>query len=153
MYTRSLLAVTLATTITLSGCTAPSGPKEEGGVIIGGLLGGVLGHEIGKGHGRTAATIIGTLIGASVGGSVGRSMDDTDRLIVAHSLETVRTGVATTWKNPDTRREYALTPTKTYTTAQGPCREYTLQAQIGGKPETVYGTACRQADGSWKINQ
>jgi len=32
-----------------------------------------------------------------------------------------------------------------------PCREYTLEALIGGQPETIYGTACRQADGSWKM--
>jgi uncharacterized protein YcfJ len=53
----------------------------------------VLGHEIGGGHGRTAATVIGAMIGTTIGGNVGRSMDKTDRLNVAHSLETVRTGV------------------------------------------------------------
>ena len=32
----------------------------------------------------------------------------------------------------------------------GPCREYTIDAIIGGKTEQIYGTACRQSDGSWK---
>ena len=36
-----------------------------------------------------------------IGGAVGRSMDDTDRLKTARSLETVRTGVPSTWSNPD----------------------------------------------------
>jgi len=44
-----------------------------------------------------------------------------------------------------------VTPTKTYETAAGPCREYTIDAIIGGSTEKIYGTACRQADGSWKV--
>jgi surface antigen len=44
-----------------------------------------------------------------------------------------------------------MTPTNTYETAQGPCREYSMEALIGGKQEQVYGTACRQSDGSWKM--
>jgi hypothetical protein len=34
---------------------------------------------------------------------------------------------------------------------QGPCREYTVEGQVGGKRETLVGTACRQADGSWRV--
>jgi surface antigen len=119
-------------------------------MVIGGILGGVLGSQVGGGHGRTAATIVGTLVGAAIGGSVGRSMDETDRLKTAHTLETVRTGVPSTWRNPDTKNEYTVTPTKTTESDSGPCREYTIDALIGGKKETVYGTACRQPDGSWK---
>lgn len=44
-----------------------------------------------------------------------------------------------------------MTPTKIYETTSGPCREYTIDALIGGKKEKVYGTACRQPDGSRKI--
>jgi surface antigen len=120
-------------------------------MVIGGVLGGVLGSQVGKGTGRTAAIIAGTLIGAAIGGNVGRSMDDTDRLKTAQTLETVRTGVPSTWQNPDTGYQYAVTPTRTYETAGTPCREYMIDAIIGGKREKVYGTACRQADGSWKV--
>ncbi|HYW77842.1 MAG TPA: RT0821/Lpp0805 family surface protein, partial [Gammaproteobacteria bacterium] len=61
-----------------------------------------------------------------------------------------RTGVPSAWRNPDTGNEYSVTPTRTYESEAGPCREYTIDAIIGGKKEKVYGTACRQADGSWK---
>jgi surface antigen len=44
-----------------------------------------------------------------------------------------------------------MVPTRTYESAEGPCREYSLDAEIGGKTEQVYGTACRQPDGSWRI--
>lgn len=31
------------------------------------------------------------------------------------------------------------------------CREYTTRANIGGRMQETYGTACMQADGSWEI--
>lgn len=120
-------------------------------MVIGGIVGGVLGSQVGRGHGRTAATIVGTLVGAAVGGAIGRSMAETDRIKTAHSLETVRTGVPSSWRNPDTGNQYTVTPTRTFDSAQGPCREYMVDAIIGGKREQVYGTACRQPDGSWRI--
>jgi surface antigen len=135
--------------IVLAGCTtAPT--KEQSGMVIGGALGGLLGSQVGHGSGRTAATIVGTLAGVAIGGSVGRSMDETDRLKTALALENVRTGVASNWRNPDTGNEYTVTPTRTYRTGeQEPCREYSVDSVIGGKKETVIGTACRQSDGSW----
>lgn len=135
--------------LALGGC-AQQPTQEQTGMVVGGVLGGVLGSQVGKGHGQTAATIVGTIVGAVVGGAVGRSMDETDRIKTARTLETVRTGVSSQWRNPDTGHIYTVTPTRTYETGTGPCREYSVRAQIGGKAETVYGTACRQADGSWK---
>lgn len=145
--------VTLACALALigSGCTATQGPQEQAGMVIGGVLGGLLGAQVGDRHLRTVAIIAGTMAGAAIGGAVGENMDDTDQLKTAQSLEGVRTGVPTTWKNPDTGVEYQFTPTKTYESGAGPCREYTMDAIIGGKKETVYGTACRQEDGSWLI--
>ena len=134
----------------VAGC-AQYQTHEGEGMVIGGILGGILGSEVGKGHGRTAAIIVGTMAGSMIGGSVGRSMDDTDRLKAARSLETVRTGVPSTWRNPDTGNQYTVIPTRTYDQGSGPCREYTVDAVVGGKREKVYGTACRQADGSWQV--
>jgi hypothetical protein len=31
------------------------------------------------------------------------------------------------------------------------CREFQQNIMIGGQPQKAYGTACRQADGTWKI--
>lgn len=150
MRKQSFLAIPLIAALLLPGC-ATEGPKERAGTVIGGVLGGVLGAQVGEGHGRTVAIIAGALAGAAIGGSVGKSMDDNDRRKVAQTLEGVRTGVPSTWRNPDTGVQYAVTPTRTYDTASGPCREFTTEAIIGGKRETVYGTACRQQDGSWKV--
>jgi len=151
MLKQTLISSAVAASLALSGCATTSGPNEQGGMIIGGALGGILGSQVGKGSGRTAAIIIGTLAGAAIGGNVGRSMDDTDRLKTAQSLETVRTGVPSSWQNPDTGNQYTVVPTRTYETNTGPCREYTVDAVIGGRPEKIYGTACRQPDGSWQV--
>ena len=34
-----------------------------------------------------------------------------------------------------------------------PCREFTTTINIGGQQQQGVGTACRQADGSWLIQQ
>lgn len=133
----------------MAACAGPQA-HEQSGMLIGGALGGVLGNQIGGGTGRTVATIVGAVAGSMVGGAIGRSMDDTDRLKTAQVLEGVRTGVPTEWRNPDTGNQYEVTPTRTYDSGSGPCREYTVDAIIGGEHQKIYGTACRQPDGSWR---
>lgn len=146
------LAFCMALSLLLGGCeTAPT--KQDQGVVIGAIVGGILGHQVGGGSGQVLATMIGTVAGAAIGGSIGRSMDESDHQKAAAALETVRTDVPTQWVNPDSGYEYTLTPTRTYDEGTGPCREYVLDAKIGGETEQVYGTACRQADGSWKIEE
>lgn len=135
----------------MSGCANYQSRQEQAGMVIGGVLGGVLGSQVGRGDGRTAAVILGTLAGAAIGGTVGRSMADTDRLKTAHALESVRTGVPSSWSNPDTGNQYVVVPTRTYDGTGGPCREYTIDAVVGGTKDKVFGTACRQADGSWQV--
>jgi len=141
----------LSAALLLAACeTTPT--KQDQGILIGAIVGGVLGHQVGGGSGQVLATIVGTVAGAAIGGSIGQSMDESDQMKAASALETVRTDVSTQWVNPDTGYEYTMTPTRTYEGDDGgPCREYTLDAQIGGKTEQIYGTACRQDDGSWEI--
>lgn len=136
--------------VLVAACAAPGHEQEQAGTVIGAVVGGVLGSQVGHGSGRTAATIAGTLVGAMVGGSIGRSMDDTDRIRAAHALESARTGQHSSWRNPDTGHAYTVTPQRTWSGPQGPCREYTVDAVIGGRTEQVHGTACRQPDGSWR---
>ena len=124
--------------------------KEQMGTVAGGVLGGVLGAQMGEGRGRTAAIVVGTLAGAYLGSRVGKSMDEKDREKAAQALETAPTGSTTSWRNPDTGSTYTVTPTRTYTSASGPCRDFTTRAVIDGREEVVQGTACRQSDGSWK---
>ena len=151
MHRKYLLKTLLIGVFIFSSGCAQYPQHEQEGMVIGGILGGVLGAQIGEGSGKTAATIVGTMAGAMIGGAVGRSMDDTDRLKTARSLETVRTGVPSTWRNPDTGNQYTVVPTRTYDSGGSPCREYTVDAVVAGQRDKVYGTACRQPDGSWRV--
>lgn len=135
--------------VLLTGCVAN---REESGALTGAIVGAAVGSTVGKGHGRALAVWLGAVVGASIGSAIGKHMDEHDRMKTANVLETQRTNTPTTWVNPDTRNTYTVTPTRTYMVAEGsPCREFTLDAMIGGKTEEIYGTACRQADGSWKV--
>ena len=147
----SLGVSALALALTLSsGCETMS--QAEQAEVIGGVVGGVVGAQIGEGSGRTVAIIVGTLAGAMIGRQIGETMDDVDRMRTARSLNDSRTGQSTTWVNPDTGYEYTVTPTRTYEDSGGPCREFNLDATVGGQPDQeVYGTACLQADGSWML--
>ncbi|MGV3572825.1 MAG: glycine zipper 2TM domain-containing protein [Ramlibacter sp.] len=137
----------------LAGCGTPPPPdrNQQAGTAIGAVVGGLLGSQVGRGDGRVAATIIGAIAGGAVGNAIGRSMDETDRIRTAQVLETAPTGAPTRWRNPDSGREYVVVPTRTYGSPQGPCREYTMDVLVGGRTEKAYGTACRQPDGSWRV--
>jgi len=143
----SVISCALAFTV---GCQGPS--KGTTGAVLGGVAGGALGSQVGSGRGKTIATIGGVLAGAALGGAIGGSMDKTDELHAQNALESTPTGQAVQWRNPDSGREYQVTPTKTYnnaTTGQ-PCRDYTSTAVIDGQEQVINGTACRQADGTWE---
>jgi len=132
------------------GCQSMRG-NQTAGTVIGGIIGGIGGNQIGRGRGRIVATIAGTLIGAAIGGEIGAYMDEQDRTRANRVLETTRTHHTGAWRNPDTGYKFAVTPTRTYSVSAGPCREYQINAEIGGRTRQIYGTACRQPDGSWKI--
>ena len=146
--TFSVIAVAALSSALVAGCALN---REQTGTVLGGAVGTAAGSAVGKGGGRTVAIILGALVGSAVGASIGRSMDEQDRIRTAQVMEYNPTGTTSTWTNPDTNSTYAVTPTNTYESAQGPCREFTMKADVGGKPSDVYGTACRQPDGSWKI--
>jgi surface antigen len=140
--------------LVLVGCQG-IGPKETGGTLIGAGAGALAGSQIGSGSGRAAAIAIGALLGGLAGGSVGRSLDTVDRQMVHRttqsSLETLPSGQTSSWRNPDSGHHGTVTPHRAFTGQAGqPCREFQQTVTIGGRTEQAYGTACREADGSWR---
>jgi uncharacterized protein YcfJ len=45
----------------------PTGGRDYGGAVIGGIAGALVGNQVGGGHGREAATAVGAVIGAMTG--------------------------------------------------------------------------------------
>jgi surface antigen len=139
----------LSLSLLLVGC-APMN-NEGVGTISGGVIGGLLGSQFGSGSGKVMAAAGGALLGAYLGGQIGKTMDRQDRLEMQRALETAPTGRSVAWANPNNGNRYTVRPVKTYYHAQQPCREYVTRAIIGGKSQEIYGRACRQGDGSWRV--
>ncbi|MDA3920674.1 MAG: RT0821/Lpp0805 family surface protein [Salinisphaera sp.] len=146
----SLIGAVVLAVSSISGCANWS--NSDTGTVVGGAAGGALGSQIGgKGAGRTIATVVGTLAGAALGNRVGGHFDNRDRNQLGSALESNQTGSTSSWTNPDTNNNYSVTPTRTYEQGNQPCRNFTMNANVNGKPEKVNGTACRQPDGTWKV--
>lgn len=126
--------------------------KSDIGTVSGGVIGGLVGSQFGKGGGQLLAISAGTLAGAVIGNAIGKNMEETDKLKMTQALESSPVGQPIYWKNEHTGNRYTVTPTKNVTVhGNRYCREYQTTAVVAGKKQQVYGTACRQPDGSWKI--
>ena len=125
--------------------------NQDVGTVGGAVAGGLLGSTIGGGSGQMVAIAAGTLAGAYLGGAIGKSMDEQDRMKVNSALENNNVGQPAYWHNDKTDTSYKITPVKNVRVKGNKyCREYRTTADIAGKQQQMYGTACRQPDGSWK---
>jgi surface antigen len=124
--------------------------------VLGGLLGAGLGAGIAAAAGASPAMIVGAaLMGGALGGFVGNKLDDRDKQMAAQAatqaFEQNAAGQESVWKNAQTGNSGSITPTRTYQQNGQYCRQYQQTISIGGEPQSSYGTACRQADGTWAI--
>ncbi len=147
------LPATLAVATLLAACAVDAGPKEAGGAVVGGVAGGLLGSTIGDGRGNAAATILGASLGAIVGGAVGRELDDQDRDRAYFAAQAaLADGEPEEWENPATGHRGRFAPKRSYYNSRRVlCRDFEHRVWIEGEPEIVEGTACQQADGSWRV--
>jgi surface antigen len=119
----------------------------------GAAAGGFLGHALGGG---AAGVIGGAIAGGLIGGAIGDRMDAADRReserAAQQAFETAPSGQSTGWSNPDSGNHGTITPTRTFQSGNNEyCREFQQTVVIGGEEEQAHGTACRQANGSWRI--
>jgi surface antigen len=152
---RVALIVVLA--FALSSCTAMQQTYEENPkAVLGSLLGAGAAAGIAAAAGGSPGWIVGSaLMGGLLGGYIGHRLDDRDKQMAAQAaaqaFENNRTGQASVWNNPDSGNHGSITPTRTYQQSGQYCREYKQTIVVGGEPQTAYGTACRQPDGTWAI--
>ena len=151
---KKLMLVGLVSLPLISGCAT----KMETGAVVGALTGGALAYGLGQDSSKKELwTVLGIGLGAMIGQNIGKQLDERDRYLMAqtfeHTMEKAPTNSTGQWQNPDTGHGGTITPTNTIVTNGTPCREFTQTVSIGGQMQEAYGTACRQADGSWKIQQ
>ncbi|WP_431856462.1 RT0821/Lpp0805 family surface protein [Azospirillum sp.] len=148
-----------ALALSLAACQPPGGGFENmntGETVgtVGGALGGaLLGSRFGGGAGKVATIGIGTVLGALAGREAARYITGNDSRRAADAEErAVASNAPITWNNPETGNRGEIVPQRTYQSSTGQtCREYTHTIYVGGKAEQAQGTACRQADGTWKL--
>jgi len=153
---RLVPVVTLA--LLVSSCaTMTEGVKDNPKAVLGTLLGGGLGAGIAAAAGGGTGAMVGAALGgALIGGLIGNRLDARDKRMAAEAaqraFENNRAGQSSAWHNPDTGNSGTITPTRTAQLANGQyCREYKQTITVGGEQHQTYGTACREADGTWKI--
>ena len=152
------LAALLACTLLLSSCAAMKDTVQDNPkAVLGSLLGAGAGAGIAAAAGGSGAWIAGAAImGGLLGGVIGNRLDSRDKRMASEAaqraFESNRSGETSVWKNPDSGNSGTVTPTRTVQLANGQyCREYRQTITVGGEQHQAYGTACRQADGTWKI--
>jgi surface antigen len=161
---KSLIAVACVALL-LAGCAnSGNGPGEFGankttaGGLLGAVGGAVAGAQFGSGSGRLAATAAGTLLGALIGSEVGSSLDRADQQYARRAqtqAQAAPIGQSIVWSNPESGHTGTVTPIREgrIPSTGEYCREFQQTVQVGGQSQQAYGTACRQADGSWRVVQ
>ena len=155
MKMETLIAIIISSCL-MGGC-AGTYTKKDTGTALGALTGGALAYGLGQNSSNKEIwTVLGIGLGAMMGSQIGAQLDQRDRFLAGKtftaSMEHTQQGKPTYWANPDSGNSGTFTPTRTYQTNVGQyCREFTTTVYVGGQAQQGYGTACRQADGSWKI--
>lgn len=151
IITTGLVALTLSSSVLLSGCGATS--NEQSHTIVGSVVGGAIGRQFGKGDGKHAMTIVGAVIGGMIGGNVGRNLDRQDQQRVNQSLESTPNYQKVAWNNNNTNTQYEFTPINKYegkvNGSKTVCRDYVMDAWINGRMQQVKGRACKNNRGEW----
>ena len=147
------VAILMLVVVAATGCaTIEDNPKTSIGAFGGAAFGGLIAAAAGGGGAAIAGAVIG---GALLGGLAGNMLDQRDKRMAAEAqqraLESAPTGKPVAWTNPDTGHSGTVTPVRTYQSGGSYCREFQNNVTIDGKQENAYGTACRQPDGSGKV--
>ncbi|MCX7120865.1 MAG: glycine zipper domain-containing protein [Gammaproteobacteria bacterium] len=149
-----LAGVIAITALDMAGCTP--GNNVPGSTAAGGIAGGLIGGAASGGN--VYGIIGGALLGGIIGNQVGQYMDRQDKINMQSAIINTPVNREATWTSDKagpngTPVTYTVKPIKNYhSPSHQYCREYQTTVTVAGKDQKAYGKACRQPDGSWKIN-
>lgn len=158
MNRKWLLPLALVSSLLVVGCQNYQygvGERQVVGTVVGGVAGGLLGATIGAGTGQVIAAASGALLGGIIGHEIGRRMDETDKYMANQAFKRATSadiGHNIYWENAPTGHSGSVRPIRDGMSSHGLyCREFQSTVYIDGRTEKMYGTACRQRDGSWVV--
>ena len=148
---RKLTLISATALISFASLTGCNLTKQEIGIATGAAVGAIASPLI---FGNTAWYTIagGAAAGGFIGNYVGKNMSTQNRQQVAYTLDKAPDKQPYQFmSNPQNTPDLTVTPLRSYKISNQQCRDFELVTQDGVK--TVYdkGSACKQADGNWKI--
>jgi len=125
------------------------------GLVLGALLAGLTGCASMSGSDDAGRSAPPRALGSTdqlVPGYVGQQMAAPDRERVQLALERNGNYEPAAWQGGQSGTTlFRVTPVRTFDgTGGNRCRDFDTQATIDGRLQKIRGTACRQADGSWR---
>jgi surface antigen len=151
MRKTKMAAVCVALLALVAACES----RQTTGTLVGAGGGAIAAKALGGGWFGMA---VGALVGGLLGSEVGKRLDreDVERADTTNqkAMETNNPGQSSTWSNPNTGNSGSVTPTTNAYVAQGgaTCRDFQQTVSAAGTTESGTGRACKQPDGSWKVN-
>ena len=162
--TKKSLVAFVAISMVAAGCQTTQQSRGGGanpqlvGGLVGAAAGAALGSRFGQGTGRTGAVIAGAILGGLAGSAIAQNMTREDHVYhqqtQTQALDYAEPYQPVRWQNPNTGHYGEVMPTTPVyrATTQEECREYKQTIWVEGHNyETATGTACRRADGTWRI--
>ncbi len=125
--------------------------RDRVGAALGAAVGGAIGAAVSDGDDQLIAILAGATIGAIIGHEIGDEMDDNDRACFGHSLELLEDGRRVTWDGSRGGLTYTLAPDGRFERDGQVCRSFSLLRQYDGRQVTKRGSACRFAEGDWRM--
>ena len=104
--------------------------------------------------GLQSGTVLGGIpVQRVIGGRIGPRLDITDQVCATEAHEHTATGTPVRWQT-----EAGIPVTFTVTRSEDregsrTCRDYEATAQFGSHADKVRNTACKEADGSWRVTR
>lgn len=159
---RNFAAAVLLTTgiaaLPLAGCQTVE--QETGlnrdtqtGALGGMAFGGIVAALAGANPAWIAGSIImGGVAGGALGNYLGK--DDAQKHVQnnLNALNTLDAGQTSSWSDNQSGNSGSTTVNRVFTASNGQsCKAYTETVKTAQRTVTEQGTACRQSDGSWKV--
>jgi len=147
------LAIATICGLTLSACVEPSSQHGPAPLVIGTAAASpaTTPARIGMPHAPPQGIVLGALIENAEGAALSRADQKRIWNRTQYALEYGSSGVPLHWRNPETGHYGQVIPARAYQDNGNYCREYQQTIVIGDQTQQAFGRACRQADGSWKI--
>jgi len=127
--------------------------NTQAGALGGAAFGGIVAALAGANPAWIAASVImGGVAGGALGNYLGK--EDTEKHVETNlnALNTLGAGQTASWSDNQTGNSGSTTVDRVFTAANGQsCKAYTETVRTAQRNVTEQATACRQSDGSWKV--